>query len=211
MFLMIATAACGDSASSLNPSGVSRSDSLTSGAIITGRVSGVAQSPSTIGQTASTTTGATTLRVTIAGTSLSTLVDGAGQFTLTGVPPGTVTLTFTGQNVSASITLNNVSIGDEIRIDVRLNGSVARIASENRRRDDDNDRDEANEVRGTVSALSGTCPALTFIVNTRLVRTGSATVFDDRCTDLRDGARVEVKGTRANDGTFTAARVEVDD
>jgi hypothetical protein len=159
---------------------------------------------------------ATTLRVTINGTNISTMVDGAGQFTMNGVPPGTVTLTFTGEGVSASITLNNVNAGDEIRIDVRLNGNSARIESETRRQgddddDDDEDRDEANEVKGTVSALSGTCPALTFTVGTRLVRTGSATVFDDRCTDVTNGVRVEVRGTRMNDGTFTAARVEVDD
>ena len=60
------------------------------------------------------------------GTNISTMVDGAGQFTMNGVPPGAVTLTFTGEGVSASLTLNNVNAGDEIRIDVRLNGNSAR-------------------------------------------------------------------------------------
>jgi hypothetical protein len=220
ILVAVCAAACGDSSGSLDgPSGVSRGN----GAVITGRVSGVSLRSSTLDTTASTTsstTGATTLRVTINGTNISTMVDGAGQFTMNGVPPGAVTLTFTGEGVSASITLNNVQAGDEIRIEVRLNGTSARIESETRRRgddddddddDDDENRDEANEVTGTVSALSGTCPALTFAVGTRVVRTGSATVFDDRCTDVRNGVRVEVKGTRMNDGTFTAARVEVDD
>jgi hypothetical protein len=216
ILVAIVVAACGNSSASLDgPSGVSRAK----GAVITGRVSGVSLRASTLDGTASTTgsaAAATTLRVTINGTNISTMVDGAGQFTMNGVPPGTVTLTFTGEGVSASITLNNVNAGDEIRIDVRLNGNSARIESETRRQgddddDDDEDRDEANEVKGTVSALSGTCPALTFTVGTRLVRTGSATVFDDRCTDVTNGVRVEVRGTRMNDGTFTAARVEVDD
>jgi hypothetical protein len=216
ILVAIVVAACGDSSASPDgPSGVSRAN----GAVITGRVSGVSLRASTLDGTASTTgsaAAATTLRVTINGTNISTMVDGAGQFTMNGVPPGTVTLTFTGEGVSASITLNNVNAGDEIRIDVRLNGNSARIESETRRQgddddDDDEDRDEANEVKGTVSALSGTCPALTFTVGTRLVRTGSATVFDDRCTDVTNGVRVEVRGTRMNDGTFTAARVEVDD
>jgi hypothetical protein len=217
ILVAIVTAACGDSSASLDgPSGVSRG----SGAVITGRVSGVSLRSTTFDGTASTTgstTGATTLRVTIAGTNISTMVDGTGQFTMNGVPPGTVTLTFTGEGVSASITLNNVNAGDEIRIEVRLNGNSARIESENRRHDDDDeddddeDRDEPNEVEGTVSALEGTCPALTFTVGTRVVRTGSVTVFEDRCSDVRNGVRVEVKGTRMNDGTFTAARVEVDD
>jgi Domain of unknown function (DUF5666) len=217
ILIAIVIAACGDSSASLDgPSGVSRAN----GAVITGRVSGVSLRASTLDGMASTTgstAAATTLRVTINGTNISTMVDGAGQFTMNGVPPGTVTLTFTGEGVSASITLNNVNAGDEIRIEVRLSGSSARIESETRRQgvngedDDDEDRDEANEVTGTVSALSGTCPALTFTVGTRLVRTGSATVFDDRCTDVRNGVRVDVKGIRMNDGTFTAARVEVDD
>ena len=217
ILVAIVVAACGNSSASLDgPSGVSRAN----GAVITGRVSGVSLRASTLDGTASTTgsaAAATTLRVTINGTNISTMVDGAGQFTMNGVPPGTVTLTFTGEGVSASITLNNVNAGDEIRIEVRLSGNSARIESETRRQgdddddDDDEDRDEANEVKGTISALSGTCPALTFTIGTRLVRTGSTTVFDDRCTDVANGVRVEVKGTRANDGTFTAARVEIDD
>jgi hypothetical protein len=217
ILVAIVVAACGNSSASLDgPSGVSRGN----GAVITGRVSGVSLRASTLDGTASTTgsaAAATTLRVTINGTNISTMVDGAGQFTMNGVPPGTVTLTFTGDSVSASITLNNVNAGDEIRIEVRLNGNSARIESETRRQgdddedDDDEDRDEANEVKGTVSALSGTCPAVTFTVGTRVVKTGSATMFDDPCTGIRNGVRVEVKGTRATDGTFTAARVELDD
>ena len=217
ILVAIVVAACGNSSASLDgPSGVSRAN----GAVITGRVSGVSLRASTLDGTASTTgsaAAATTLRVTINGTNISTMVDGAGQFTMNGVPPGTVTLTFTGEGVSASLTLNNVNAGDEIRIEVRLNGNSARIESETRRQggddedDDDADRDEANEVEGTVSALSGTCPAVTFTVGTRVVKTGNATVFDDPCTGIRNGVRVEVRGTRASDGTFTAARVELDD
>jgi uncharacterized protein DUF5666 len=215
----IIVAACGDSSASLSgPSGVARGTG--SGAVITGRVSGISLRSSTLDATTASSSGvnaaATTLRVTIAGTNISTNVDGAGQFTMTGVPPGAVTLTFTGEGVSASITLNNVNVGDEIRIDVRLNGNSARIEAETRSHggddsDDDDDADEANEVKGTVSALTGTCPALTFTLGTLVVKTGSATVFEDRCTDIKDSLRVEVKGTRASDGTLTATRVEVDD
>lgn len=214
MLILLACAACEDSSSSLT--GPSRTDNLTSGAIITGRVSGIgltAPTQNPITPTTTATNGSTGVRVTIQGTNISTMVDGAGQFTLTGVPPGTVTLTFTNNSVSASITLDNVSVGDEIRIDVRLNssGTAARVESENRRRRDaDRDRDEADEVEGLVTALSGTCPALSFTIGTRMVRTGSSTVFDDRCSDVRNGVRVEVKGTRMGDGTFTASRVEIE-
>jgi hypothetical protein len=73
-----------------------------------------------------------------------------------------------------------VNAGDEIRIEVRLNGTNARIESDNRHRDDDDDEDDANEVGGAVSGLTGTCPDLTFSIGARVVRTSSATVFDDR-------------------------------
>jgi hypothetical protein len=141
------------------------------------------------------------------------MVDGTGQFTLNGVPPGTVTLTFTGEGISASITLNDVNVGDEIRIEIRLNGTGARIESERRRRDDedDEDEDEANEVEGAVSSLNGTCPELTFAIATQNVKTTNATVFDDPCRNIRNGVRVDARGSRAADGTFMATRVEIED
>ena len=217
---LIACTACGESSASLGPTGPTRSNGSASGAVITGRVSGIGLSPSTIDATTAAST-STAVRVTIAGTSISTMVDGAGQFTLNGVPPGTVTLTFTGNNVSASITLNNVSAGEEIQIEIRLNGTSARVESERRTRgdddddeddeDDDGNKDEAGEVEGSVSSLTGACPALTFAVGARVVKTTSATVFSDPCQNIRNGVRVEAKGSRAADGTFTATRVEIDD
>jgi hypothetical protein len=217
LLLVIACTACGESSASLSPTGLTRNGGAARGAVITGRVSGVGLSPSTIDPTTAASSTSTTLRVTISGTNISTMVDGTGQFALNGVPPGTVTLTFTGNNVSASITLNNVAVGDEIRIEIRLNGTSARVESEQRRRgdddgdDDDEIEDEANEVEGPVSSLNGTCPELMFAIGTRVVRTTNATVFDDACRDIRNGVRVEARGSRAADGTFMATRVEIDD
>ena len=111
----------------------------------------------------------------------------------------------------------NVAAGDQIQIEIRLNGTSARVESERRhRRDDDDDEadeieDEANEVEGPVSSLTGTCPDLTFAIGTRVVRTSNATIFDDACGDIRNGVRVEAHGSRAADGTFVATRVEIDD
>ena len=215
---LIACAACGESSSSLSPTSPTRNGGMARGAVITGRVSGIGLSPSTIDATTAATSTSTTLKVTIAGTNISTMVDGTGQFTLNGVPPGTVTLTFTGTGVSASITLNNVAVGDEIRIEIRLSGSSARLESERRERDDDDDEDdddvnedEADEVEGSVSSLTGACPALTFAIGTRVVKTTSATIFEDSCGSVRNGVRVEARGSRAADGAFMATRVELDD
>ena len=68
-----------------------------------------------------------------------------------------------------------------------------------------------SEITGRVSLLSGTCPAMSFTVGTRRVTTGAATRFKDgACAALKNGNRVEVKGTLQSDGTLLATVVEID-
>ena len=83
--------------------------------------------------------------------------------------------------------------------------------------DDDNDNDDDNEpeveneaeAKGTLTALTGSCPALTFNVGTTKVMTSSATRFDDvTCSSLKNNDRVEAKGTKRSDGVLQATRVE---
>jgi len=66
-------------------------------------------------------------------------------------------------------------------------------------------------VKGVVTGRTGDCPALTFTVGTRVVKTTSATRFDDGCAKVQNNVRVEVKGTIGTDNVMTAARVELDD
>jgi hypothetical protein len=206
--LLLVGVACDDTPSSVGPTALSNRGGAPAGAVITGSVSGVAPAPVSTNLLAPSA--ANSLRVTIEGTTISTTVDSSGQFTLTGVPRGTVTLTFSGPGVSASITLANVSEGEEIRIEVRLNGSSARIVSESHR-DRDDDDDDKHQIKGSVSGLTGACPAITFTVGTRTVKTTSTTVFDDPCSRILNNVRVEVEGTLAADGTFMARRVEIDE
>ena len=129
------SAACGDGAStSVTPaSPTSVRPSSTTGAVITGRVNSVSAAPSTPMTTdrwsaAGISTMATTsIRVTVVGTSVSTQVDGGGQFTLTDVPPGTVQLKFSGSGIDATLTLTGVAADDRIEINVTLNGTRARL------------------------------------------------------------------------------------
>ena len=59
-------------------------------------------------------------------------------------------------------------------------------------------------------ALSGTCPAVSFIVSGVTVTTSATTRFEDgACSGLRNGARVEVQGTRSGD-TVMASEVDFD-
>jgi len=207
-----ASIACGESSGTVSPSGVSGG---RSGAVITGRVSGINSLPVATGVLGPLAT--TSVRVTISGTDISTVVDGTGNFMLTGVPPGTVTLQFSGSGVSATITLTGVTAGETIRIEITLTGSGARLDSERRDRDGDDDDDDEDkddgltELTGTVSNLTGTCPSLTFVVREQTVRTGAGTSFDGGCSRVKNGVRVEAKGALNADGALIATRVELDD
>lgn len=138
---LIAFAACDDNDfASSNPTGPSFTGrlsgppitgSLSSGAVISGRVSGI-----TSNLTTDQTSGLTAPRVGIAPPGISTVVGRDGDFTLTGVPAGNVTLIFSSNGVSAGIILTNVRLDDLIVLDVRVNSGVATIESEHRRRRD---------------------------------------------------------------------------
>jgi hypothetical protein len=72
------------------------------------------------------------------------------------------------------------------------------------------DRQQAN-VRGTIGALGGTCPVLTFTLNGTTVKTSSTTRFEGiACGDVRNGDQAEVEGIKQPDGTVTAGNVQVE-
>lgn len=67
------------------------------------------------------------------------------------------------------------------------------------------------EVSGAARGVTGSCPALAFTIGGTEVRTTAATGFRrGSCSAIRDGVRLEVKGTRAGDGTVTATRVSIE-
>ena len=82
--------------------------------------------------------------------------------------------------------------------------------------DDDEDRGDTGgqaEVSGAVSASTGACPTVTFIVgaSTKVAVTKDTFYDNTSCAAAtKNGAKIEVKGTRASDGTITATRVEID-
>jgi hypothetical protein len=156
------------------------------------------------------------LTVSVVGTNITTTINGGGEFTLSGVPSGTVQLKFSGSGVDAMVTISGVTASDRIDITVSVNGGTARVESERRGRGNgngDNDEDELDdEVNGVVAALSGACPTLTFMVQATRVTTNSATVFDDTaCARVVNGMDVEVHGVRQADGSLLASRIEAED
>jgi len=194
--------ACGNASGSLSPTGPSGGS--TTGAVITGHVRGVS--------TASTADSfaplaVSSLHVTISGTNISSTVDGSGQFTLTGVPPGTVTLQFSGPGVSASITLSGVSAGEQITIDVTLNGSSARVDSESRH------KNGGRDIEGHITAVDTSARTITVggsvvavPASARIHRGGTTMTF----ADLKVGVDVDVE-TTMNGTTLIATDVSIED
>ena len=205
--LCAAGAACGgtESLSPAGPSGVRESRA----AVIIGQLTGIPVGASTTGMT-TRAEDSSKLSVTIVGTDITTDVNGIGQFQLTGVPPGDVQLRFSGNGVSGTITLTGVAAGDRIHIVVALSGNAARLVREDRDDDDDDDEDE-DEFEGAVSGLIGACPSITFTVAGVTVNTNSATRFEDPCSRIANGTRVEVEGNHQANGAILATEVEIDD
>ncbi len=65
-------------------------------------------------------------------------------------------------------------------------------------------------VTGTVSAVAGTCPAITFTVETKKIAADAATKFSGgACGDVKNGVRVSAGGTVQTDGSVLAAGVVI--
>lgn len=110
---------------------------------------------------------------------------------------------------SRVLAFTELLVGDQVEVRGTLDGNTLR-ASEIKV--ESVNRDELTERRGTVSALSGTCPALTFTIGTTRVVTNGSTFFKDAaCTAVANSAFVEVKGRPQADGSLLAVRVEVED
>jgi uncharacterized protein DUF5666 len=220
--LALVFAVCGLVAACSNGSPTAASHAARAdGATIIGHVSGFSSSTNSQGHldgSSSVTTAngltftenaSTTLTVTVNGTNITSNVDGNGNFQLTGVPPGNVTLMFSGAGANASITLSNVPANAQISITVTLNGNSAKL--ENRDDEDENDDNDAGELEGTVSNKTGNCPTLTFTVQGSTVTTDGNTKFEDgQCSQIANATKVEVEGTRQSNNTVLAKKVELD-
>lgn len=205
--LLPTLAACGKS-NPLVPTGPSPVPSSlplalpVSGATIAGAVisnSSAAQSIRTFGSS-------TTIVVTIVGTNISAPVDAAGRFELTGVPAGDVTLQFSSPAGDARVTIATVSDKERIDLSVSLSGTTVVIVTIQRVTSDN-----AIELEGAVSNLTGACPALRFILNGTAVATDATTEFrDGPCTAVAPGMKVHAKGVRQANGSMLASRVKVE-
>lgn len=134
---------------------------------------------------------------------------------LSGVCPN-LTFTVNGSPVTTNSSTKfdeghcaDVQNGEEVEVKGlrQPNGSVLA-----RKIEVDDDHDKEVEIEGSVSALSGACPTLTFTVKGKTVVTTSLTKFDDGlCSGVQNGVKVEVKGLTQSNGSVLARKVELDD
>lgn len=179
--------ACGGSKSPIAPSS---SNSASNGT--TAVVSGSVRSGSPL--LAATTGGAISgLVVTVAGTAISSGVDAAGRFTLTGVPAGDVRLTFTGAGVNATLQLSQVQPAQTVSLSINVEGASVVVEAEVR------STSSEEQLEGRVESLPPVMDADSLKVGGRTVKVQPATRIEQggavRTFDaLQIGMRVHVTG-----------------
>jgi hypothetical protein len=182
--------AIGCGGSSMSPNGPS---STGNGAVIVGSLSS--------GQPVAALTSVRTeggpagmgVTVTIAGTSMTTTVDAAGQFTFKNVPGGHIVLQFSGGGMNGQVDLSDVGDTETITLTLTVNGASIELEDEHRRGGPE------DQLEGKVQSLPPSTAAGTFLVagqlvatdaNTRLFIGGASALF----SNLTVGQRVHVSG-----------------
>ena len=196
-----AVAACGSAATPTSPSPAAGAPPTATSAVIHGTVGG-----GTVSSLAETTYGAGAgMTVTVQGTTITTTVNGAGQFQLTNVPAGTTVLVFNGVGANAQLNIGQLLAGQTVTIKVVVNGVDATL--------EDKIQGSDREIEGRIESIQGS----TIVVAGRTVTVGASTVIRHGDTSmtlsqLAVGQRVHVKGTITGTGetaTTTATLILV--
>jgi Domain of unknown function (DUF5666) len=139
----------------------------------------------------------------------STVVKGDATTSITGDGSGSNSGSGGGGNTPR--TFADLKNGTQVEVKgVQQTGFVqaSRIQIEDDDNNDDNDNDNGEaKVEGTLGSVSGTCPAISSSVNSTKFTASASTRFDNACSSVRSGDKVEVRGTRNTDGSLAATRL----
>ena len=186
LIVALTAAACGGASTS--PTSPSTGGSGATTATISGTVR--VGSPQLAASTGAAMTG---LVVTVVGTNISASVDAADRFTLNGVPPGDVTLKFSGAGVDSSVPLAQLRPAESVSLVLSVAGTAVSVDSEIRT------TSSSQQLEGRVESLPPTTAANTLAVAGKIVKTDSSTRFEQggaakSFSDLLIGMRVHVEG-----------------
>ncbi|HYM21700.1 MAG TPA: DUF5666 domain-containing protein, partial [Vicinamibacterales bacterium] len=131
------------------------------------------------------------------------------------IPPGTPV-----HHGDTAVALSALAAGERVHVHGTMTGPNAVTASDVEVQDEqpnpgdghgggDDGRGGETDVEGVLSALTGSCPAVTFRVSTKTVVTNTSTKYEDTtCATLSTAGRVEVEGTTQSNGSLLATKVE---
>jgi hypothetical protein len=131
--LVLASAACGGKGSTASPASPSPMvaagvpPSPMSGAVVSGTVAALSASGAALGSSA-----LSGMSVQVVGTSVTSPVSAAGEFSLRDVPPGDVSLKVSGAGADAVVGVAGVQAGQTIQISIVVSGSIGRLEFDSR-------------------------------------------------------------------------------
>ena len=104
---------------------------------------------------------------------------------------------------------SDLASGDTVEVKGfrRTDGSVLASMVKFKSDGDDDGAGKSVELSGVISELSGSCPARSFHIADREVRTTGATDFLTPCATLANGHNVKVTGKATGNGKVNASQV----
>ena len=125
---------------------------------------------------------------------------------------------------SKTVPFSDLKVGDHVQVRGTRDGSTVTAteikveqAGQGGDNEDDDDDDNGADVSGRVSGLlnsnSNSCPAIAFMIGNTKVRADQNTTYGSNtsCSAIKNDLKVEVKGTKQNDGSVLARRISLDD
>jgi len=144
------------------------------------------------------------LTVTVEGTSLTTSVDEEGEFILSKVPAGTVTLIFEGPGINARLTISGLVDGQVLSLECHVAGSSVEVTTPAHTAPT-----KRTKITGLLESMSGTQLVVgghrvdASQVN-KVWRGDTGTLLEH----LRVGDKVKVWGTLKGDGVLVADEIQ---
>jgi hypothetical protein len=200
--VVLAAAGCGGSSAVTGPEEVPVV--ATGAAVLQGTVSGGGIAASSLDGFTALCCSGSGWTVRVEGTALSTTVDEEGEFILSGVPAGTITLIFEGPGGTAQLTVSGLLGGQVLSLQVHLSGGTATIAHQ-----EPCTRTKDTKITGALESMTGTQLVVggnpVDASQVRKVWRGSGRT---QLEHLEVGEKVKVWGTLRGDGVIVAEEIQ---